>query len=136
MFVRGQTAMAKPDSRSARRAWVERMRPITEGRTVLPVIGHRTDTDGTRWLRVRLPGPPEQRHRLDPEGADDAVRDDLAPRRRPLRAAGDRYRQGRVVRTFSAVIGAASTPTPRGKYFVEETVLLEGARSAGPTRSP
>ena len=57
-MARGQTAMSKPANSSARRVWVERIRPITEGRTVLPVIGHQTGADGTRWLRVRLPGRP------------------------------------------------------------------------------
>ena len=58
VILHGQTAMSKPDNASARRAWVERKRPITEGRTVLPVIGHRTGKNGTRWLQVRLPGRP------------------------------------------------------------------------------
>jgi hypothetical protein len=58
VFVNGQTAMSKPDNDSARRIWVERGRPITEGRTVLPVIGHRTGANGVRRLKVRLPGRP------------------------------------------------------------------------------
>ena len=34
------------------------------------------------------------------------------------------YRNGHVVRTFSAVVGKPSTPTPRGEFFVEEDVAL------------
>lgn len=124
VFVRGQTAMARPDSRSARRVWVERRRPITEGRTVLPVIGHRTDQGGTRWLRVRLPGRPNnstgwiRKARTVRSQTPWHVVVDLSARRVTV------YRGGRVVRAFPVVIGAPATPTPRGTSFVEETVLL------------
>jgi lipoprotein-anchoring transpeptidase ErfK/SrfK len=42
------------------------------------------------------------------------------------------YRRGRIVRSFSAVVGSASTPTPRGRHFVEENVLLKGGQVGGP----
>ena len=132
VFVRGQTAMAKPDGRSARRAWVERKRPITEGRTVLPVIGRRTDAKGIRWLRVRLPGRPNnstgwiRKARTRQTATTWHLVVDLSERRVTV------YRQGRIVRTFSAVVGSASTPTPRGRYFVEENVLLSGGQVGAP----
>jgi lipoprotein-anchoring transpeptidase ErfK/SrfK len=132
VFVQGQTAMAKPDSRSARRAWVERKRPITEGRTVLPVIGHRTDAKGVRWLRVRLPGRPNnstgwiRKARTRQTATTWHLVIDLSERRVTV------YRQGRLVRAFSAVVGSASTPTPRGRYFVEENVLLSGGQVGAP----
>ena len=132
VFVHGQTAMARPDSRSARRAWVDRKRPITLGRTVLPVIGHRTDKGGTRWLRVRLPGRPNnstgwiRKARTKRSYTIWHLVVDLSVRQVTV------YRRGRVVRKFSAVIGTASTPTPRGKFFVEENVLLTGGQVGGP----
>ncbi len=125
VFVRGQTAMARPDSRSERRVWVERRRPITEGRTVLPVIGHRTDKGGARWLKVRLPGRPNNRTgwirkaRTVRSQTPWHVVADLSERRVTV------YRGGRSVRSFPAVVGAPSTPTPRGSYFVEETIRLD-----------
>lgn len=124
VFVRGQTAMARPDSRSAPRVWVERRRPITEGRTVLPVIGRRTDAAGARWLRVRLPGRPNnatgwiRKARTTRSQTPWHVVVDLSERRVTV------YRSGRAVRSFSVVVGAPATPTPRGTSFVEETVLL------------
>lgn len=132
LLVRGQTAMAKPDDRSARRVWVERIRPITEGRTVLPVLGRRTDAKGKRWLKVRLPGRPNngtgwiRKSRTRQSATSWHIVVDLSERRTRV------YRRGRVVRTFSAVIGTASTPTPLGRYFVEETVLLTGGQVGGP----
>ena len=124
VFVHGQTAMARPDSRSARRVWVERKRPITLGRTALPVIGHRTDARGARWLRVRLPGRPNnstgwiRKARTTRSQTPWHLVVDLSERRVTV------YRSGRAVRSFPAVVGAWRTPTPRGKYFVEESVQL------------
>jgi lipoprotein-anchoring transpeptidase ErfK/SrfK len=34
------------------------------------------------------------------------------------------YQHARVVRTFLAVVGKRSTPTPRGEFFVEEAIAL------------
>lgn len=34
------------------------------------------------------------------------------------------YREGRLVRSFRAVVGKPSTPTPHGEFFVEEDVAL------------
>jgi lipoprotein-anchoring transpeptidase ErfK/SrfK len=124
--------MARPDSGSARRVWVERLRPITEGRTVLPVIGHRTGANGVKWLRVRLPGRPNnstgwiRKARTTRSQTSWHVVVDLSQRRVTV------FRRGRVVRVFSAVVGTASTPTPKGRYFVEETVLLTARHVGGP----
>jgi lipoprotein-anchoring transpeptidase ErfK/SrfK len=51
---------------------------------------------------------------------------DLAARR--LRV----YHDGRTVRTFQAVIGKPSTPTPTGQFFVEETVQMPVGHPGGP----
>lgn len=124
VFVQGQTAMTQPTEHSPGRAWVDRNRPITEGRTVLPVLEHRQDADGNPWLRVRLPGRPNNRTGwIRKARTSRAVTPwhlvvDLSERTVTV------YRGGRAVRSFSAVIGAPRTPTPRGGFFVEETVLL------------
>jgi len=132
VFVQGQTAMSRPDSGSASRVWVERRRPITEGRTVLPVIGHRTDARGVRWLKVRLPGRPNnatgwiRKARTYRTSTPWHVVVDLSERRVTV------YRSGRAVRSFASVVGKVSTPTPRGRHFVEETVLLTPRDVGGP----
>jgi lipoprotein-anchoring transpeptidase ErfK/SrfK len=116
--------MSGPGEGFARRAWVERLRPITEGRTVLPVLARRTDRRGAAWLRVRLPGRPNdatgwiRKARTAQSATTWHLVVDLSARRVTV------YRQGRAVRSFAAVVGARSTPTPRGRHFVEETVLL------------
>lgn len=132
LLVRGQTVMTRPSEGSARRVWVERIRPITEGQTVLPVIGRRTDAKGNRWLQVRLPGRPNnstgwiRKARTRRSATSWHVLVDLSERRVTI------FRRGRALRVFSAVIGTRSTPTPLGRYFVEETVLLTGGQVGGP----
>jgi lipoprotein-anchoring transpeptidase ErfK/SrfK len=42
------------------------------------------------------------------------------------------YHGGRVERRFRAVIGTRATPTPRGRFFVEEAVALSTAAIGGP----
>ena len=132
VFLHGQTAMTRPSNGSARRVWVERRRPITEGRTVLPVLGHRTGPQGVRWLRVRLPGRPNnatgwiRKARTYRTDTPWHLVVDLSERRVIV------YYSGHAVKSFGSVIGKPSTPTPRGRHFVEETVLLGGGDVGAP----
>lgn len=107
-------------------------RPITEAQTVLPVVGHALDPAGRRWLRVKLPGRPNG-HTGWIERSGTARRAtswhlvvDIS--RRTVVA----YRQARAMRTFRAVVGRPSTPTPRGAFFVEEAVALPAAAVGAP----
>jgi hypothetical protein len=114
--------------RSPLPAW----RPITGSPTVVPVVGHRTTADGSRWLQVLLPGRPN--------GGKGWIR------RRGTRAlstewhlvvsTGDRrvraYRRGRLMRSLAAIVGKPSTPTPRGRFFVEESVRMPADRPGAP----
>ena len=127
---RATTVRAAP-SRAARRVTtVSATRPITGVRTVLPVIAHRT-TGGATWLRVRLPGRPNGRtgwiRRLGTTGGETSWRV-------LVRTAARRVvvtRRGSVVRSFSAIVGKPSTPTPHGIFFVEESVqMLPGSAGA------
>jgi lipoprotein-anchoring transpeptidase ErfK/SrfK len=42
------------------------------------------------------------------------------------------YHLGRLTRTFSAVVGKPSTPTPTGQFFLEETVIMPASDPGGP----
>jgi lipoprotein-anchoring transpeptidase ErfK/SrfK len=42
------------------------------------------------------------------------------------------YRSGRLVRSFSAIVGKPSTPTPHGEFFVEEAVELHAGAVGAP----
>ena len=75
---------------------------------------------GETWLKVALPGRPN--------GSRGWIREDFVRlATTPWRVAVDRdthvvtvYRNGRKQRSFSSVVGAPATPTPRGLYAVYE----------------
>jgi len=128
---------AAPDVGARVLTVVADLRPITSARTVLPALARRRDDRGRSWLLVRLPGR--------------ALGGDPPPRAGWIRAAKTRrsstawhlvvdvstrhvavHHDGRRVRSFRAIVGAPSTPTPRGEYFVEENVRLAADRAGAP----
>ena len=106
-------------------------RPVTGAQTVLPVLGQ-TTRRGVRWLRVRVPGRPNGRRgwiarrgtRLTRTSWHIVVR---TSSRRVLV-----YRRGRRVRSFAAIVGKPSTPTPHGRFFVEESVRMPPGSPGAP----
>lgn len=134
----GTTAVrAAPRQTAPRVATVAARRPLTGTRTVLPVVQRRTDTAGRRWLRVRLPGrtlgnrPPPQTGWI--------LRRRTRPATAPWRIVVDRDRRRVTVlhhgvpsRSFRAIVGAPATPTPRGRFLVEESVRLPSHRAGAP----
>jgi lipoprotein-anchoring transpeptidase ErfK/SrfK len=123
-------ALSKPAVGSALVELVSARRPITEVRTVLPVLGHRTGRGGLRWLRVRLPGRPNGRTGWIRRRATLVSRTSwhIVINTSTRRVAV--YRHGQRARVFRAIVGAPSTPTPRGEFFVEESIRLS-ARAVG-----
>jgi lipoprotein-anchoring transpeptidase ErfK/SrfK len=121
-----------PNARSPLAALVAAQRPITGEQTTLPVIGRSTGPEGALWLRVMLPGRPDgSTGWIAQRGTRKLVTAwhivvDLAGRRVRV------YRDGRTVRSFQAVVGKPSTPTPTGQFFVEETVQLKAGEAGGP----
>lgn len=87
---------------------------------------------GMRWLHVMLPGRPNGSTgwiaQQDTRPLVTPWRIGVALDTRSLTA----YRDGRVVRTFRAVIGKPSTPTPSGEFFVEESVKMPVGQAGGP----
>ncbi len=118
------TALAAPDARATRLQRVAVTRPLTGERTVLPVIGHRTDSQGAEWLHVLLPGRPNghagwiRRRATLASHTNWRVVVEIARRRVTA------YRHGSPVRVFKAVVGKPTTPTPLGTFFVEEAIQL------------
>jgi lipoprotein-anchoring transpeptidase ErfK/SrfK len=118
------TVFAAPNSRSQTSEKVSEVRPITHHTTVLPVLAQTTDPSGVGWLRVLLPGRPNghsgwiERSSTKPASTDWRVTVDLSARRVTT------FRDGHRERRFRAVVGKPSTPTPTGRFFVEETLRL------------
>lgn len=121
-----------PHARRSPIRTVPAWRPLTGGQTVLPVTGRATTEDGARWLRVLLPGRPN--------GAEGWIAErGTAPTTtswhivvrtstRQVRV----YRGGRLVRIFAAIVGKRATPTPHGRFFVEESIRMLPGNAGGP----
>jgi lipoprotein-anchoring transpeptidase ErfK/SrfK len=125
-------AYAAPRTTAAPRAAVPAHRPITGQQTTLPVIGQATDRHGLRWLKVMLPGRPNSSTGwIKRAGTQEA----LTTWSIHVNAASRHvlvYDHGRLARTFSAVVGKPSTPTPMGQFFLEETVIMPAGDPGGP----
>ena len=125
-------ARAAPDAAARRIERVAVRRPLTGVRTVLPVLGSAVDTEGGSWLRVRLPGRPNghrgwiRAEQVRSRSTAWHITLDISERRVRV------YRDGSVERRFRAVVGNPSTPTPRGRFFIEETVALSSTDFGGP----
>jgi lipoprotein-anchoring transpeptidase ErfK/SrfK len=133
-LLHAATIRASPDG--AIEETVAADRPITRERTVLPVlsavIDNSVDAQGQLWLRVRLPGrvlgqktPPEtgwisSSSTLISTTAWHLVVD-LGARRVLVYDAGLR------VRSYAAVVGKSSTPTPTGEENVQMASGAPGA---------
>ena len=118
---------AAPRAGSALLGVVPAATPITHQRTVLPVLAHRGG-----WLKVRLPGRPNGHTGWIVRKATSewATTWRLVINRSRRQVAV--YRSGRLVRSFQAVVGKPSTPTPPGQFFVEESVALRSSDVGAP----
>lgn len=122
VLLHDHVARTAPAASAPRIRSVAARRPLTHVRTVLPVLGGGTG----EWVSVRLPGRPNGRAGwIRTEGTrrtstDWHIRLRLSTRRVSV------YRGGKVVRGFSAVVGTPATPTPRGRFFIEEAVATPG----------
>ncbi|HEY1776670.1 MAG TPA: L,D-transpeptidase [Solirubrobacteraceae bacterium] len=125
-------AFQAPDPSSGRVTELSDVRPITAERTVLPIIGHAAGPRGLRWVEVLLPGRPNGhtgwiRRRATTESIT-RWRLTISLSMRTVTV----FYAGRAVRTLLAVVGKPSTPTPTGRFFVEETVAMGPQQSGAP----
>lgn len=131
-LMHGHVARAGPSAHAGRIEFVAPRRPLTRVRTVLPVLAEATSRTGGTWLRVRLPGRPNGHSgwitakRTKRSSTEWRILVDLSARRVTV------YRADRVRRQFRAVVGSPATPTPRGRFFVEEGLALSAYASGGP----
>ena len=94
-------------------------RPLSGVNTVLPVLGHTKS-----WLKVRLPGRPNSHTGWIRK---QAVKFSWTPWHLVVSLSQRRvfaYRKGQLVKSFPAVVGKPSTPTPTGEFFIEEAIRL------------
>lgn len=126
-LLRSHRAHARPTAASALLAVVPAQTPITGERMTLPVLAQQG-----RWLEVMLPGRPDGHTGWIDRAATTLLLTnwhivvDRARRRVTV------YRAGLPVRTFEAIVGKPSTPTPTGEFFVEESVALRASDVGAP----
>lgn len=107
-------------------------RPLTGVRTVLPVLRHLRSRHGGRWVEVRLPGRPNGSTGWITTGG---TMPSWTPWRLSVKLSARSvtvYDRGRIARRFAAVVGAPSTPTPQGQFFIEEGLSLSARASGAP----
>jgi lipoprotein-anchoring transpeptidase ErfK/SrfK len=132
VVLQNHSARTQPDSGAPRIQSVAARRPLTSVRTVLPVVGEMISASGHAWVHVRLPGRPSghtgwiRAELTRPTSTGWQITVKLSTRRVTV------YRDGRVARRFLAVVGKPSTPTPRGRFFIEEAVALSRSDAGGP----
>lgn len=107
-------------------------RPVTGVQTVLPVVGHGRATDGTRLLRIMLPGRPNGRRGWIRQAGTIIGHAEWSITVRTSEHRVLVYHRGKLRRSFSAVTGKPSTPTPIGEFFVEESVRMPPGAAGGP----
>lgn len=125
-------ARTSPSVNAKRIETISSRRPLTRVRTVLPVLGHATSSDGRSWVHVKLPGRPNGHKGWMPTARTRRsstvwhLSVDVSARRVTV------HENGRVVRRFRAIVGEPSTPTPRGRFFIEEAMSLTSWASGAP----
>jgi len=125
-------AYRQPRTSSHRIVTVPARTPITGEHTTLPVIGQANGTGDTRWLKVMLPGRPNGLTGWIERGG---TTERITPWHIVVSLRARRvwvYLHGRLRRSFSAVVGKPSSPTPTGNFFVQETVILGPNLLGGP----
>jgi lipoprotein-anchoring transpeptidase ErfK/SrfK len=121
-----------PSSGSPQVTVLAARRPITGEQTTVPVLARSLAGGGSRWLQVMLPGRPDGStgwiSQQDTRALVTAwaIVVDLAARRVNV------YNDAHRTRSFQAVIGEPSTPTPTGQFFVEETLRMSAGEAGGP----
>jgi lipoprotein-anchoring transpeptidase ErfK/SrfK len=132
VLLQDHVVRSAPDEHARRIESVRARRPLTRVRTILPVLDRATSDSGQPWAQVRLPGRPSghtgwiltSHTRRASTAWHIAVK--LSTRRVSV------YSHGRVVRRFSAVVGKRATPTPHGRFFIEEGLALSSHAAGGP----
>jgi lipoprotein-anchoring transpeptidase ErfK/SrfK len=107
-------------------------RPLTGVHTVLPLLAVRAGNGGARWLQVRLPGRPSGHTGWIAAGGTRRASTPWAIVVHLRRRRVVVFDQGQAVRTFTASVGKPATPTPRGRFFVEEVAKLSPGVAGSP----
>ena len=130
-----RTAEVRTRPRGSARA-IARLRFFTEDGVSEKylVLRRHLDSKGRKWVRIRLPMRPNGTTgwvRREALGGYRIVRTHLRVNRRTLRAT--LYKKGRKIFSTRIGVGARSTPTPAGRFYIRERLRnLGGGEIYGP----
>ena len=114
------TAFTRPTTK-ARKAGTLRLLTEDGFAEVYLLLSRWTSHDGTDWVRVRLPGRPNGQKgwvRREALGDFNRVTTRIVVDKKDLRAT--LYRSGKKVFSARVGVGAPSTPTPSGQFYIRE----------------
>jgi lipoprotein-anchoring transpeptidase ErfK/SrfK len=131
MLVTSHKVFAAPKTHPRRVGSVRAWRPITGAQTVLPVVGH-ANRAGVHWLRILVPGRPNGGSGWIAQRGTTLTTTSWSIVVRTSRRRAYVYRHGKLVRSLRAIVGKPSTPTPHGRFFVEESVRMLSGAAGGP----
>jgi lipoprotein-anchoring transpeptidase ErfK/SrfK len=132
VLLSDHVARTRPDARARRIESVNARRPLTGVRTVLPVLRSARSRGGNSWVRVRLPGRPNghagwiRARQTTRTSTAWHIVIKLSARRVTV------YQSGRVAHRFPAIVGTPGTPTPQGRFFIEEALAISSQDHGGP----
>jgi len=121
----------KPTTRARGAAHLWTNTGFSNRRAVYPVLKHQVFEDGSEWLQVRALRNRTQVKVWIPRWATHRVwlryriQVDLSSRKAKI------WRDGKVLRRFRVVVGAPSTPTPTGHYYVVDRMHLHNSWANG-----
>jgi lipoprotein-anchoring transpeptidase ErfK/SrfK len=121
----------QPSSRARGTAHLWTNTGFSNRRAVYPVLRHRTLSNESEWVQVKVLRGRKTVKVWIPRWAtrrvwlDYRVQVDLSSRKAKV------YRQGKLVKRFRVVVGARSTPTPTGHFFVVDRLHLRDSWARG-----
>jgi lipoprotein-anchoring transpeptidase ErfK/SrfK len=121
----------KPSLRARGAAHLWTNTGFSNRRAVYPVLKHQVMADGSEWLQVRALRNRSQVNVWIPKWATHTIwmryriLVDISRRRATI------YRDGKVVKRWKVVVGAPSTPTPTGHWYVVDRMRLRTSWAYG-----
>ena len=121
----------KPTMRARGAAHLWTNTGFSNRRAIYPVVRHQVLDDGTEWLQVDALRSRTQVKVWIPKWATRSVwlayqiKVDLSSRLATI------YKNGKVARRFRVVVGAPSTPTPTGRWYVVDRMRLRTSWAYG-----
>lgn len=103
--------------------YLHELTPFNGTRMTIPIL-ERKLVGEVEWLRVMLPGRPNNRTGWIPASAARIIRTSWRIKVDVTRRALAVFNDGKQVGRFPIVVGTRATPTPRGRFFVMEKVVL------------